>query len=158
MLSTNKIIIYKISSMIENETDFFIGMSKTSEYNAMYIHRVKAKKNNEKKHNKLYNFINRLGFENIKCEVIELIECNNKDEEQNALYNSIMKYQPTLNTKEKRVIDMKEYQKNYRSKNKNLMDKEKRAQYNKKYSEKRKLQSLLKSEQNTQQYLTIDSF
>ena len=39
-----------------------------------------------------------------------------------------MKYQPTLNTKEKRVNDMKEYQRNYRSKNKNLMDKEKAYQ------------------------------
>ena len=73
--------------------------------------------------------------------------------------------------KRKNYFDCQEYQKNYRSKNKNLMDKEKRAQYNKKYSEKKKLQSLLKSEQTgiknvqplgtvegTQQYLTIESF
>jgi putative cell wall-binding protein len=128
--------IYKIYSTI-NDKDFFIGITESSDIHMLYIHKTHSKKNIKK--NKLYKFIND-NYENIKCQILESRECIDKDNINNYLYESIEKYKPTLNLKVQRINDMKEYQKAYRSKNKSLMNKEKRKEYNKKYSEKKKSQ------------------
>ncbi len=137
--------IYKIYSTI-NDIDFFIGITESSDIHMLYIHKTHSKKTAKTQEktpkNKLYNFINN-NYDNIKCQILESKECNDKDDINNYLYESIQKYQPTLNLKITRINDMKEYQKAYRLKNKNLINKEKRKEYNKKYSEKKKSQCIV---------------
>jgi hypothetical protein len=90
-----KIKIYKISNSVNNK--IYVGSTDITLQEILTIHKIYAD-NNEYKHRKLYKFMNEIGVEKFKIELLEEFEFIDRDYRSKLCNNYLKKLNPELNS------------------------------------------------------------